>query len=58
MKVLYQGKEIELEEATDEEMTLDYINPEDDLTNLEDTLEFQPEEILDEIETIEDDQHE
>ena len=47
MKVMFQGKEIELEEATNEEMSLDYmttIEPYDDKRiNLEDTIEITPE---------------
>lgn len=49
MKVMYQGKEIEIEEATDEEMSLDYHNPVDptneDIVNLEDTMEFTEEDL-------------
>jgi hypothetical protein len=47
MKVMFQGKEIELEEATDEEMSLDYMTPTepymDENMNLEDTIEITPE---------------
>ncbi len=47
MKVMFQGKEIELEEATDEEMSLDYMTPTepymDESMNLEDTIEITPE---------------
>ena len=37
MKVFYQGKEIEIEEATDEEISLDYANPKSK-NDLEETL--------------------
>ncbi|MBQ4031339.1 MAG: hypothetical protein II625_06260 [Bacilli bacterium] len=52
MKVMFQGKEIELEEATDEQMSLDYATPVEPYEvpeeNLEDTLEF-TENDIDEI---------
>ena len=49
MKVMFQGKEIELEEATDEEKSLDYHLPtdstNDDLINLQDTIELTDEDL-------------
>ena len=38
MKAMYQGKEIELEEATDEEIGFDYLTP-DELNDPDDDLE-------------------
>jgi len=52
MKVMFQGQEIELEEATDEEMSLDYMTPTEPLKNeeinLEDTIEV-TDEMLEQI---------
>lgn len=44
MKVMFQGKEIELESATDDQMSLDYITKADPIidenANLGDTIEI------------------
>ena len=44
MKVLFQGKEIELECSTEEEMSLDYLTPQEQIENnninLDDTIEI------------------
>lgn len=44
MKVLFQGKEIELECSTEEEMSLDYLTPQEPIENnninLDDTIEI------------------